>query len=203
MPRHRGSFHSSAPLYYKHKRKFTTEEWQAIVDEHETKARRASAAKAKKDSRIGSRAAALPKKPWVNSEGLSWNKLRGRVVVLAFGAYWCGPCQNDYPILENWHQGRKPSGVDIVAVHTPTSSLKEVKGLVRKHKISYPMVVDEPKPEGGSGFGKISSWFHVDYIPYYVVVDQTGQVAGHGSLVDALQTARKTVAKKPSEKIAK
>jgi thiol-disulfide isomerase/thioredoxin len=37
--------------------------------------------------------------------------------LLAFGATWCQPCKEDYPLLKKLHQNYKQSGFEIVGVN--------------------------------------------------------------------------------------
>lgn len=181
------------PLFYKFKKTFSPAEWQAILDEHEERAARLAEMKERQDSRVGTEAVQFPKTTWVNSKPLAWEDLKGRVVVLDFCAHWCGPCHDDYPILENWHEGRQESGITVIGVHTPTDSVDDVEKMARDFKLSYPICVDSRKSPGGLGFGFLSSWYFIQGIPHAVVVDQHGRVAGHGSLDEVLSTARKLV----------
>ncbi len=184
------------PLFYAYKKEFSPEEWQAILDTHAKKASEQANRKAKQDRRIGKPAVHFPKTVWLNSKPLTWNDLRGKVVVLEFWADWCAPCRNDFEILKSWHKGRDKSGVVVIGVHTPTKSLEGVRKLVDEKKLSYPICIDTKKPGGGRGYGFLSSWYHVHGIPYSVVVDQRGRVAGHGSLDQVLGEARKLVAER-------
>jgi len=63
----------------------------------------------------------------------------------------------------------------------------------REFQLGYPICIDSKKPAGATGFGFLSSWYGVQGIPCAVVVDQSGRVAGHGSLDEALRKAEKLI----------
>src|ERR1044071_7362189 len=55
-------------------------------------------------SLIGREAPEIDIQTWINSEPLTLEDLRGRVVLLEFWATWCKPCQEMFPKLRQLHE---------------------------------------------------------------------------------------------------
>jgi len=75
---------------------------------------------------------------------LSLAGLRGRVVLLAFWATWCGPCREELPRLDRLHRGLAGEGLRVVGVN-----VREERGAVAEYGrtlgLTFPLVVD---PQG-------------------------------------------------------
>ena len=56
-------------------------------------------------------------KGWKNGGPVALADLRGKVVLLDFWGYWCGPCVGSMPALMKLHDEFKGKGLVIVAVH--------------------------------------------------------------------------------------
>ena len=75
-------------------------------------------------------------KGWFNSKPLNLTELRGKVVLLDFWGYWCGPCVAGMPDLVQLHERFIKNGLVIIAVHD--GSLGSVEELQKKLKeLSY------------------------------------------------------------------
>lgn len=82
---------------------------------------------------------------WINSEPLTLEKLRGKVVLLDFWTYSCVNCLRTLPALkEMWSKYK--GKVVIIGIHTPEfefeKDLANVKEAVKKHGIEYPVAND-------------------------------------------------------------
>jgi thiol-disulfide isomerase/thioredoxin len=56
---------------------------------------------------------------WINSEPLTRQSLRGRVVLIEFWTFACYNCRNTLPIVKKWDAQYRDKGLTIIGVHTP------------------------------------------------------------------------------------
>jgi cytochrome c biogenesis protein CcmG, thiol:disulfide interchange protein DsbE len=69
-------------------------------------------------------------------------ELRGRVVVLNFWASWCGPCEDEAPVLERAQRKLAGSGGTVLGV-TYKDDADSSREFVKKYKITYPSLRDD------------------------------------------------------------
>lgn len=88
----------------------------------------------------------IPGGVWFNSEPLTLNQLKGKVVIIDFWTYSCINCQRTLPYLRNWHQKYKDKGLVIIGVHSPEFEFeknpKNVLQAIEDFQLSYPIVQD-------------------------------------------------------------
>lgn len=56
---------------------------------------------------------------WINSEPLTLEELKGKVVLIDFWTYTCINCQRTFPYLRDWWEKYKDEGLVIIGVHAP------------------------------------------------------------------------------------
>jgi peroxiredoxin len=88
-------------------------------------------------------AASLPASPEIRlrtlaGEDWSLEAHRGRVVVLAFWATWCGPCKEELPELMKLWSGLKDQGLDVLAVSVDASEAG-LGGWVERLGLGFPV----------------------------------------------------------------
>ena len=109
---------------------------------------------------------------WINSEPLTLNGLRGRVVLIEFWTFACYNCRNTLPWLNKWDAQYRDKGLSIIGVHTPELDFerdidqlrREVAGL----GIKYAVVTDQD----------YSTWkaYGVEAWPTLFLLDKQGRV---------------------------
>lgn len=123
---------------------------------------------------------------WRADQQLSWDKLRGKVVVIDFWGTWCTPCLGDMvPLMQIYDQFHdKP--VQWLSVHTAgiksfeeldkqTAKLKDEHW--NKRQLPFTTVIDQPSKDA-DGQGKTCDSYGIVGWPTLIVIDQEGNVVG-------------------------
>src|SRR5262245_45538332 len=83
---------------------------------------------------------------WLNSEPLTPEGLRGRVVLVDFWTYTCINWLRTLPYVRAWHAKYADQGLVVIGVHSPEFSfekdLANVRRSARQMRVDYPIIVD-------------------------------------------------------------
>ena len=83
---------------------------------------------------------------WINSDPLTIESLRGKVVVVDFWTYSCINCVRTFPYVRGWADKYRDAGLVVVGVHTPEFAFEKdegnVRDAVRRFRLPYPVVLD-------------------------------------------------------------
>ncbi len=83
---------------------------------------------------------------WVNSQPLSMESLRGKVVLIDFWTYSCINCIRTIPFLQTWHERYADEGLVILGVHTPEFEFEKnydnVVDATEEMGVAWPVVQD-------------------------------------------------------------
>ena len=110
---------------------------------------------------------------WLNSDPLTLQQLRGKVVLVDFWTYTCINCIHVLPYVKTWNQKYKDQGLAVVGVHTPEypfeRSTDNVKSAIKRFGITFPVAQDN----------NYATWRAYDnqYWPAFYLVDKKGHVA--------------------------
>jgi cytochrome c biogenesis protein CcdA/thiol-disulfide isomerase/thioredoxin len=112
---------------------------------------------------------------WLNSEALSKEALKGKVVLIDFWTYSCINCLRTLPYLKAWSKKYGPQGLVIIGVHSPEFAFEKLtENVIEAAKdlgLDYPIAVDSEM--------KIWTAFKNEYWPAHYFVDAKGQVRYH------------------------
>ncbi len=92
---------------------------------------------------------------------------KGQVVMLNFWATWCGPCQQEMPLLDQIYQQFKPAGFTLLGVNVDTDKAAVLK-LLAHRPVSFPVLLD-PK-------NRVSDEYHVEEMPSTILIDRKGVI---------------------------
>jgi thiol-disulfide isomerase/thioredoxin len=112
---------------------------------------------------------------WLNSEPLTPEGLRGRVVLVDFWTYTCINWLRTLPYLRAWDTKYRDLGLTIVGVHTPEfgfeRDLDNIVARSREQGVTYPIAID-------SDYG-IWRDFSNHFWPAVYIADAEGQIRFH------------------------
>lgn len=109
---------------------------------------------------------------WINSDPLTLNSLRGRVVYIEFWTFGCFNCVNTLPAVKGFHSKFQDKGLTVIGIETPEldfeRSFDNLTAAVKKRDIQYPVLTDY-RSLNWEAYG-VNAW------PTIVIVDKQGKV---------------------------
>jgi thiol-disulfide isomerase/thioredoxin len=156
---------------------------------------------------IGSAAPELKVARWLDAEPMTFNSLRGKVVVLDFWAMWCGPCVAAFPHWRQLQEKYESRGLVVVGLTrfygrsdkeddlTTEQEWKSLQEFKRRHQLRYPIAVAARDDlTNDDHFGVIS-------LPTVILIDRRGTVRlikrGSGDYRKLDQLVSKLIAESP------
>ena len=112
---------------------------------------------------------------WLNSQPLTKDGLRGKVVLVDFWTYTCINWLRALPYVRAWAGKYKEQGLVVIGVHTPEfrfeKDLDNVRRAVKDRKIDFPVAMDND----------YAIWraFDNHYWPALYVIDAQGRIRHH------------------------
>ena len=95
------------------------------------------------------------------------DELRGQVVMINFWASWCGPCRQEFPILDQMYRRYKPMGFTLLAVNVE-SDRADAERFLAGTPVSFPVAWDVDN--------RVSGAYGVSAMPTTLIVDRKGRV---------------------------
>jgi thiol-disulfide isomerase/thioredoxin len=109
---------------------------------------------------------------WLNSQPLTVEGLRGKVVLIDFWTYSCINWRRTLPFVRAWSEKYKDHGLVTIGVHTPEfgfeKNIENVRWAVKNMDVDYPVAMD-------SNYG-VWRAFKNEYWPALYFVDTKGRI---------------------------
>ena len=112
---------------------------------------------------------------WLNTQPLTRESLRGKVVLIDFWTYTCINWQRQLPYVRAWASKYKDQGLVVIGVHTPEfrfeRDVDNVRAAVKALKVDYPVAIDS----------EYAIWraFTNEYWPALYFIDAQGNIRRH------------------------
>ena len=104
--------------------------------------------------------------PDLDGQMVNLTDYKGRVVLLNIWATWCPPCVEEMPSMEKLYQELQGEGFEILAVSIDESGAQDVLPFMKKHKLSFPVLID-PK-------GTLKGLYQTTGVPESLIIDKDG-----------------------------
>jgi thiol-disulfide isomerase/thioredoxin len=112
---------------------------------------------------------------WLNSQPLTPEELRGKVVLVDFWTYTCINWLRTEPYVRAWSQAYRDDGLVVLGVHTPEFSfeheIERVRQATNEREIQYPVALDNEYA--------VWSAFDNHYWPALYFLDREGVIRDH------------------------
>src|SRR5262245_45528524 len=109
---------------------------------------------------------------WLNSDPITTESLRGKVVLVQFWSYTCIEWLSTYQYVKAWFAGYASQGLVVIGVHTPEHSFENDVENVRRAAqglgLTYPIAIDN--------HFVIAQAFKNPYSPSLYLVDPRGRI---------------------------
>mgnify|MGYP003348143968 CR=1 FL=1 len=128
----------------------------------------------------------------IEGKKFSLADLRGKVILLDFWASWCGPCRRANPELVSLYKKYKGPGFEILGVSLD-DNMNSWKAAVKADGITWPQVSELKKWDS-----KCVSDYHIEAIPFSVLIDAKGKILAKGLTPEDLASKISEVLKKNS-----
>jgi peroxiredoxin len=103
-----------------------------------------------------------------DGKNYSLSQYRGKVVLLNFFTFFCGPCREEMPALSQMYQELQGQGFQTIGIGL-SSTPAQLKQIVSQLHLTYPVL------EGNDAVSK--AYGNVELVPLTFIIDRQGNIA--------------------------
>ena len=116
----------------------------------------------------------------VDGVRVSLQALQGQPVVLNFWASWCGPCKQETPAFNRFHE--ENPDIPMIGLAVDSGNASKVRSTAKRWGIQYPVAVAD---------GSLQRTYDISTLPTTIVVGPDGKVVDiHVGIMSERQLAR-------------
>lgn len=98
----------------------------------------------------------------------SLSQFKGKVVLINFFTFFCGPCRDEMPDLEKINQELKGKGYETIGIGL-SSDPTQLRFLIKQLGVTYPVLLGDDKVAKAYG--------GVEVVPTTFIIDKQGNIA--------------------------
>ncbi|VAW56230.1 hypothetical protein MNBD_GAMMA07-182 [hydrothermal vent metagenome] len=102
-----------------------------------------------------------------SGKNIKLSELRGQVVILNFWASWCGPCLQQFPIINKLYDKNKNKSFQLLSINLDPDKNTAIS-LIAKRDITHPVLFDASN--------QVSRLYGAETLPALFIVDRDGHL---------------------------
>ena len=102
----------------------------------------------------------------LGGETIRLSELAGQPTVVNFWATWCGPCNEEIPMLEQAYKANSADGLKLLAI--TDESPDDVRPFMQAHEMTFPVLLDKGKA--------VNNKYRVQAIPTTFFINRSGVI---------------------------
>ena len=153
------------------------DEWLRIKSDIDARSKKKSERSKILRAMVGTEAVEFGEGEWLNSDPLTFAKLRGTPVRLGFAFVNCGPCANMLSEFANRQSGTKEKQI---VVFSAADSKEAVEAKMAKFKLTCPAFI--PAPSTAHHMGQPVRDFRIEAFPTVVEINGQGRISRYSGI---------------------
>ncbi len=102
-----------------------------------------------------------------DSQTVSLNQFKGKVILLDFWASWCPPCEKSFPFLDQLQEKFKSKGLEVITVNLDEEK-QDALTFIKSRPVTFTIVHDSE--------GICPELYQVQAMPSSYLIDKSGKI---------------------------
>ena len=106
----------------------------------------------------------------LDGEPFSFSDCHGKLVLLNFCAYWCGPCKGEIPYIKQVYEEHHKNGFEVIRISIDENE-EDLRKYIEEHDIPGIQLYDEKGIKG-----EIPTYFGINRLPSQWLINRDGKI---------------------------